>query len=139
MLYRRYVFEHHYVGCDGYDLSCYVEHRRDIKPENIFFDDSNNLRLGDFGLAINETRERPTARVGTLDYMSPEVRYLSLPQHAPLCKTDRRPFLHAKSSDSLFGLLFTAWEMGEHSVVTSAAPAGVIEPTAPPAARRVNR
>jgi len=47
--------------------------RRDIKPENIFFDDSNNLRLGDFGLAINETRERPTARVGTLDFMAPEV------------------------------------------------------------------
>ena len=31
------------------------------------------MRLGDFGLAIDETRERPTARVGTLDYMSPEA------------------------------------------------------------------
>ena len=47
---------------------------RDIKPENIFFDDGGEMRLGDFGLAINEARERPTARVGTLDYMSPEAR-----------------------------------------------------------------
>ena len=60
-------------------LGCEIEPvlpRRDIKPENIFFDDKNNLRLGDFGLAINETCERPTARVGTLDYMSPEARCL---------------------------------------------------------------
>jgi len=57
--------------------------RRDIKPENIFFDDDNNLRLGDFGLAINETRERPTARVGTLDFMAPEARCLhAVPCHA---------------------------------------------------------
>lgn len=47
---------------------------RDIKPENIFFETDGTLRLGDFGLAINATRERPISKVGTLDYMAPEVR-----------------------------------------------------------------
>jgi len=45
---------------------------RDIKPENIFFEADGTLRLGDFGLAINATKERPISRVGTLDYMAPE-------------------------------------------------------------------
>ncbi|PRW60617.1 D-lactate dehydrogenase [Chlorella sorokiniana] len=46
---------------------------RDIKPENVFFTAENGLRLGDFGLAIDAAKERPTSRVGTLDYMAPEV------------------------------------------------------------------
>ncbi len=46
---------------------------RDIKPENIFIDSGGSLVLGDFGLAINATSERPISRVGTLDYMAPEV------------------------------------------------------------------
>lgn len=41
----------------------------DIKPENVFFTAEGGLRLGDFGLAIDSARERPTSRVGTLDYM----------------------------------------------------------------------
>jgi len=52
---------------------------RDIKPENIFFNASGALKLGDFGLSINMVRERPKSRVGTLDYMAPEV--ISLPNH----------------------------------------------------------
>lgn len=47
---------------------------RDIKPENIFFDAAGALCLGDFGLAINKQSDRPTSRVGTVDYMAPEVR-----------------------------------------------------------------
>jgi hypothetical protein len=42
---------------------------RDIKPENVFFTADGGLRLGDFGLSIDAARERPTSRVGTLDYM----------------------------------------------------------------------
>ncbi|GBF94873.1 aurora protein [Raphidocelis subcapitata] len=50
---------------------------RDIKPENIFFMKDGYMKLGDFGLAIDAAIERPKSRVGTLDYMSPEV--VSLP------------------------------------------------------------
>ena len=32
------------------------------------------MKVGDFGLAINTAREKPQSRVGTLDYMPPEVR-----------------------------------------------------------------
>jgi hypothetical protein len=31
------------------------------------------FRLGDFGLAINASKELPFSRSGTLDYMAPEV------------------------------------------------------------------
>lgn len=44
-----------------------------LVSQNIFFEADGTLRLGDFGLAINATRERPISRVGTLDYMAPEV------------------------------------------------------------------
>jgi len=52
-------------------------YHRDIKPENIFFMRDGGVRLGDFGLAIDARLERARSRVGTLDYMAPEV--VSLP------------------------------------------------------------
>ncbi|WIA31069.1 hypothetical protein OEZ86_001097 [Tetradesmus obliquus] len=46
---------------------------RDIKPENIFFEGDGTLVLGDFGLAIDSSSDKPCSRVGTHDYMAPEV------------------------------------------------------------------
>eukprot|EP00201_Polytomella_parva_P004381 CAMPEP_0175074898 /NCGR_PEP_ID=MMETSP0052_2-20121109/21625_1 /TAXON_ID=51329 ORGANISM="Polytomella parva, Strain SAG 63-3" /NCGR_SAMPLE_ID=MMETSP0052_2 /ASSEMBLY_ACC=CAM_ASM_000194 /LENGTH=403 /DNA_ID=CAMNT_0016343373 /DNA_START=105 /DNA_END=1313 /DNA_ORIENTATION=- len=46
---------------------------RDIKPENLFLSKSGSLRVGDYGLAIDSSRELPFSRSGTLDYMAPEV------------------------------------------------------------------
>lgn len=56
----------HLILSPGQSNACL---RSDIKPENVFFTAEGGLRLGDFGLAIDAARERPTSRVGTLDYM----------------------------------------------------------------------
>ncbi|GIL80775.1 hypothetical protein Vretifemale_9818 [Volvox reticuliferus] len=46
---------------------------RDIKPENLLMSVSWQLRVADFGAAINLTQERAVTRTGTMDYMAPEV------------------------------------------------------------------
>lgn len=47
---------------------------RDIKPGNVFFDSSNNVKLGDFGLSriLSDESVYAQTNVGTPYYMSPE-------------------------------------------------------------------
>ncbi|CAG8742885.1 18270_t:CDS:2, partial [Acaulospora morrowiae] len=53
---------------------------RDIKPDNVFLDSNNNIKLGDFGLSrtLNPERELARTYVGTPFYMSPELITKSL-------------------------------------------------------------
>lgn len=46
---------------------------RDIKPENICVASNNQIKVIDFGLAINANKEKPVTRLGTLEYIAPEV------------------------------------------------------------------
>ncbi|EIE20566.1 kinase-like protein [Coccomyxa subellipsoidea C-169] len=45
---------------------------RDIKPENILMTSASEIKLADFGLALDLRHETPKSCVGTLDYMPPE-------------------------------------------------------------------
>lgn len=46
---------------------------RDLKPGNIFLVDTNQIKIGDFGLVTSlKNDEKRTSRKGTLRYMSPE-------------------------------------------------------------------
>ena len=57
---------------------------RDIKPENLFLEGSGGMKVGDWGLAINQLQEKAYSRVGTLDYMAPEVpHYHPASSHCP--------------------------------------------------------
>lgn len=48
---------------------------RDIKPENVFFSDSGEFKLGDFGVAKLAQHTGRGTTIGTFDYMAPEVYY----------------------------------------------------------------
>lgn len=77
---RKQLNEHDLVAKIIAPLLRAVEHahsrgviHRDIKPENIFLSEGDQVLLGDWGLSIDNVQERPVSRVGTLDYMAPEV------------------------------------------------------------------
>ncbi|GAB4819998.1 hypothetical protein N2152v2_007044 [Parachlorella kessleri] len=57
----------HYIHTEAHIV------HRDIKPENLFLTKADEIKLGDFGLAIKQDEEVPFLRAGTLDYMAPEV------------------------------------------------------------------
>ena len=45
---------------------------RDVKPKNVFFDQSGKIKLGDFGLVSEKPDGTQTTTVGTRLYVSPE-------------------------------------------------------------------
>ena len=51
---------------------------RDIKPENIFYANTGEFKLGDFGVATVIQQSGRLTTIGTYDYMAPEV-YHNLP------------------------------------------------------------
>jgi len=54
----------------------YLHHNRlmhrDLKPENVVLADGT-VKLADFGFAVNQRRKRALSRVGTTDFMAPEM------------------------------------------------------------------
>ena len=45
---------------------------RDVKPTNVFFSQTDIIKLGDFGLASDTPYQTQTSSVGTRLYISPE-------------------------------------------------------------------
>lgn len=76
---------------------------RDIKPENLLFTATGALKVGDFGLSINYEEERPVTRVGTLDYMAPEV---------VVCPDKHRPQDHKEMTHLHYNSLVDSWAIG---------------------------
>lgn len=78
---------------------------RDIKPENLFVALDGQIKLGDFGLAIDALEERPLTRVGTVEFMAPEV--------AALSRTERTEHYNSQVDVWSFGILLR--ELVQHS------------------------
>ncbi|GIL46559.1 hypothetical protein Vafri_3538 [Volvox africanus] len=91
-----------FLSALDYLHSNYIIHR-DIKPENLLFTATGVLKVGDFGLSINFSQERPVTRVGTLDYMAPEV---------VVCPDKHRPQDHKELKHLHYTPLVDAWAVG---------------------------
>lgn len=46
---------------------------RDVKPENILMTSTFEIKLADFGLSIHSNYEVANTRLGTIDYLAPEI------------------------------------------------------------------
>lgn len=62
---------------------------RDIKPENILVTQNYSIKIADFGLAINKKDTIPNTRVGTLEFMAPEIINLRY-DYNKVCKYDEK-------------------------------------------------
>ncbi|GIL65803.1 hypothetical protein Vafri_19430 [Volvox africanus] len=76
---------------------------RDIKPENLLMTTSWQLRVADFGAAINLTQERAVTRTGTMDYMAPEVER---------CPLKMRPEDNKGNVDLAYSTAADVWSVG---------------------------
>eukprot|EP00197_Chlamydomonas_leiostraca_P009590 CAMPEP_0202861950 /NCGR_PEP_ID=MMETSP1391-20130828/3158_1 /ASSEMBLY_ACC=CAM_ASM_000867 /TAXON_ID=1034604 /ORGANISM="Chlamydomonas leiostraca, Strain SAG 11-49" /LENGTH=688 /DNA_ID=CAMNT_0049541413 /DNA_START=154 /DNA_END=2220 /DNA_ORIENTATION=- len=54
---------------------------RDIKPENILLNHSFQIKIADFGLSIDSKNEVANTRLGTIDYLAPEILDCPVKQH----------------------------------------------------------
>eukprot|EP01025_Chloroclados_australasicus_P056133 TRINITY_DN68_c0_g1_i1.p1 TRINITY_DN68_c0_g1~~TRINITY_DN68_c0_g1_i1.p1 ORF type:complete len:610 (-),score=23.29 TRINITY_DN68_c0_g1_i1:514-2343(-) len=77
---------------------------RDLKPENVLFDDTFQIKLCDFGLAINSRQETPNTRLGTIDYVAPEILQCPIKVH---------PFQYKGSTHQLsYSSKVDVWALG---------------------------
>jgi serine/threonine protein kinase len=79
---------------------------RDIKPENLMTSSSSNgsmgCKLADFGFAVNTRQHRVSTRLGTMEYMAPEILH---------CDPDARARAREEGTH-LYGKEADCWAIG---------------------------
>lgn len=79
---------------------------RDLKPENIVMTEDNVVKLCDFGLAIDIDKEKAVTKLGTLQFMAPEI--LDMEQS----REQRMMRLDSSSESGLYDSKVDIWAIG---------------------------